>query len=262
MVDAPLVALVQAIVSCEQFQSMWQINDRGVPVFAHSVDVVMLALEAFPEWQEKFPELSLRATTLGSLLHDLDKLNRLGNGSRSHSQAMTDEPERAVALAIDVLQQAQWAAGIEIDRDDLDHIWHVVASHHGTWGKVRPQTAEAALVHRCDFISATKHRVTPVDASDILPLLDQDLSWKQAASALNVSVAVLRARLNESCRMERVTDATGLLKVWRKRGFVVTGPAERMNQIEEVRQLLREARLAPDTIVDRLRSLGRLLTPH
>lgn len=104
--------------------------------------------------------------------------------------------------------------------------------------------------------------MTPVDASDILPLLDQDLSWKQAASALNVSVAVLRARLNESCRMERVTDATGLLKVWRKRGFVVTGPAERMNQIEEVRQLLREARLAPDTIVDRLRSLGRLLTPH
>jgi hypothetical protein len=211
-------------------QELWQIKDRGMPVFAHTIDVTLLSLAAYPEWQERFPELNLRAITIASLLHDLNKLSTRRDAQKSHSFVMSNNPSEALVEAIDVLQAAQWQTGASLNQEEIDHIWHIVVSHHGTWGKIQPRTAEAALVHQSDYLSATTHRLTPIDANDVLPLLDQGLRWREVAARLDVTTSVVRDRLREACRAEQVADPTTLLAVWRKRGFVVTGTLERMRR--------------------------------
>ena len=256
MADRALIALVEAVVTAGPMRALWQIRDRGMPVFAHTIDVALLSLSAFPEWRERFPCLNLRAVTIASLLHDLNKVSAREGGDASHSKVMSTDPGQALPEAIDVLQGAQWQTGVQLAADDIDHIWHIIVSHHGRWGKIQPRTPEAALVHQCDFQSATTHRLTPVDASDILPLLDQGLRWREVAARLEVTTSVVRDRLREACRAERLADALELLRIWRQRGYVVTGTLERMRHFEEARAALEEARLAPAGIVRCLRELS------
>jgi len=255
-VDRALVALVEAVIAAAPMQALWQIKDRGMPVFAHTVDVTLLSLAAFPEWRERFPGLNLRAIAIASLLHDLNKASARRSGDTSHSKVMSTDPAQALGEAVDVLQAAQWQAGVRLAAADVDHIWHIVVSHHGRWGKIQPQTPEAILVHQCDFQSAIAHRLAPIDASDILPLLDQGLRWREVAARLEVTSGVVRDRLREACRAERVADPPELLRIWRRRGYVVTGTLQRMRQFEELRAVIGEARRAPANIVRCLHALS------
>lgn len=256
MGDRVLISLVEAIINSAPFQALWRISDRGMPVFAHTVDVTLLALEAFPDWRERFPDMNLRPVVVASLLHDVDKLDGKQAGQPSHSEVMSTEPARALNGALDVLRTAHWQVGVSLSATEVDHIWHVVVSHHGRWGKIQPQTPEAALVHRCDLLSATRHRLAPIDAADVLRLLDEGRSWSEAAVELGVTVGVIRDRLRESCRAEQVADPVQLLGIWRSRGYVVTGTLARMRQFEEARAVVEEARRAPTNIVSRLRGLS------
>jgi len=256
VMDRALIALVEAVTTAVPMQALWQIKDRGMPVFAHTIDVALLSLAAFPEWRERFPSLNLRAVTIASLLHDLNKVSARQGGDASHSKVMSTDPGQALGEAIDVLQTAQWQTGVRLAAPDIDHIWHIIVSHHGRWGKIQPQTPEAALVHQCDFQSATTHRLTPIDAGQILPLLDQGLRWREVAARLEVTTSVVRDRLREACRAEMVTDPLELLRIWRQRGYVVTGTLERMRHFEEARAVLGEARRAPAGIVRCVRELS------
>ena len=84
-------------------QGMWNIRNGGVPVFVHSVDVTMLALDSFEEWQERSGPMDLVATLVGALLHDLTKVTaRQTKGQpthRSHSEIMLFDPLAAVVEA-------------------------------------------------------------------------------------------------------------------------------------------------------------------
>lgn len=221
-----------------------------MPVFVHTVDVVLLCLDRFHEWQDRFTELCLEAVVLGALVHDLSKASARENGGISHSVLMCTAPDKAAREAIDALEETSQAVGIRLPSDLVEHIGHIVMSHHGKWGRVLPGTAEALLVHQMDYFSAMHNRCAPVDANDIIPLLRQGYRGAEIASRLGVSVEVVRSRLKEACRAEGVSEWICLLPVWEERGYVATGSPEHMARIGRVRALTQLARQAPQPIID------------
>jgi HD domain len=226
-----------------------------MPVFAHSMDVALLCLDQYPDWRERFPGFRLDVVLLGCVLHDLSKASSRHGEGPSHSHIMTREPALAVAEAVTALDESQHAADVFLDEEGIDHLWHVIAAHHGRWGKVAPETPEAVLLHVCDNFSATHHRIAPVDANDILPLLAEGQKWPQIGERLGVNRSVVKARILDACRAERVHDSSGLLTIWRDRGWVVTADPERMGQIERSRFVLEFALACPDVLLERVRPL-------
>ncbi len=255
MTEDELDAYLRALVASPKLQSLWQVKDRGMPVFAHTVDVTLLCLEAFPRWRERNPGLDLPAVVVGALLHDLSKLAARQRPWRSHTQIMTCQPSLAVAGAVEVLDDIAAEHGLRLTPSRVDLVKHIVASHHGRWGKVHPRTPEAFLVHSSDYYSAVHHRLAPVDANDILPLLGEGYRWQQVSARLGVGRAVVKARLEESCRAELVRDWVDLLALWQERGSVRAGSPERICQLARARLVIELARVAPDSLMAAIRPL-------
>lgn len=242
-------SLLRTLISSSRVQSLWNVADRGMPVFAHSMDVALICLEKYPEARERFSGFRLDVVLLGAVVHDLTKFSAREGDGPSHSQIMTYEPSIAVAEAMSALDDAQASAGVWLDGDGIDHVWHVVASHHGPWGKVKPRTPEACLLFEADNYSATRHRTAPVDANDILPLLERGYRWAQIGTIIGVGRAVVKSRLQDACRAERVRSSSDLLERWKERGPVLTGDADRMSQIERARYVVDFARRCPNALV-------------
>lgn len=249
MTDEELGKYLQVLLATSKMQSLWLVKDRGMPVFAHTVDVTLLSLEAFPRWQERYPDLDLAAIVVGGLLHDLSKLAALQCPGLSHSRIMSAHPTLAVEEVTGLLDQIAAESSLTLRPELAAHVKHIVASHHGRWGKVRPQTPEARLVHRCDYYSAIHHRLAPVDANDILPLLSEGCRWQQVSARLGVGRAIVKARLQESCRAEQVRHWVDLMAIWQVHGHVCVGPPERFRQLERARLVIRLARQAPDSLM-------------
>ncbi len=253
MTSEEFCSLLSALIRSPRVQSLWNVADRGMPVFAHSVDVALLCLEKYPEARERFPGFRLDVVLIGAVLHDLTKLSaREGNGP-SHSQIMSFEPSIAINEAMTALEMAELEAGAWLDDEGIDHVWHVIAAHHGPWGKVKPQTPEAALLYHSDNYSATHHRTAPIDANDILPLLSQGYRWVQIGATLGVGRAMIKSRLQDACRAERVSSSSELLARWCERGAVLTGDARLTSQIERARFVVDFARRCPDSLVGEVR---------
>lgn len=255
MYDPDLERLVATLVGLPQMQALWLVKDRGMPVFAHTVDVTMLCLERIAQGEAVAPSLDVRVVALGSLMHDLSKASARLAGVQSHSHIMSHYPELAAAEAVSVLNEALARAGLALPERQIEGITHVVVSHHGPWGRVRPQTPEARLVHSCDLYSAMNHRLAPIDANDILPHLDLGRRWSTTSALLGVGIAVLRQRINDACQAEAVEDWKELLRIWRQHGRVRVGDSDRVRQLERVRFVLRSAREVPDSVLRVLASL-------
>jgi hypothetical protein len=261
-----LKAYLQTLTTSPRMQSLWLVKDRGMPVFAHTVDVTLLCLDAFARWRESYPGLDLPAVVVGALLHDLSKLDTSHLPTRSmaptrwmarmsHTQIMNAQPGLAVDQAVALLDELAARGGPRLSPSCLEHVKHIVASHHGRWGKVRPRTPEALLVHHCDYHSAIHHRLAPVDANDILPLLSEGCRWPQVSARLGIGRAVVKARLEESCRAELVRDWVDLMAIWRARGRVCAGSPERLRQLERARLVIQLAREVPDCLMAAIRPL-------
>lgn len=252
-----LEGYVRALLLAPRMRSLWDVSDRGVPVFVHSVDVLLLSLERYDEWQARNEGLDLAAVVVGSLLHDVSKLTAHSLYGCSHSQLMSEEPERAVDAARLVLDDLTAEQGLCLAPGRRQLVEHIVASHHGRFGKIHPRTPEAHLVHLSDLYSSTNHRIAPFDANDILPLLDSGCRMQSVAALLGVGRAVVKTRLAESCKAERVRDWVELLDIWKRQGQVAGGPPERAAQIRQVRNLIEISRYAPDSLLPHLRAAGR-----
>jgi len=192
---------------------------------------------------------------VGGLLHDLSKLTALQHPGRSHSEIMSAQPALAVEEVAGLLDEIAADQGLRLTPRRVEHVKHIVASHHGRWGMVRPRTPEALLVHRCDYYSAIHHRLAPVDANDILPLLSEGYRWQQVSARLGVGRAVVKSRLQESCKAEYVRDWVDLMEVWRERGRVCAGSPDRMRQLARARLVIRLARQMPDCLMAEIRPL-------
>ncbi len=256
MIDEELEVYFRALVAAPKMRALWDVCDRGVPVFVHSVDVLLLCLERFPEWRSRNPRIDLAAVAIGAMLHDASKLSAHLLHGCSHSHLMSVDPERAVDAARVVLDELTAAKGLLLSPERRQLVEHIVASHHGRFGKVHPRTPEAHLVHLCDLYSSTNHRIAPVDSNDILPLLASGCKMQHVGALLGIGREVVKSRLAESCREEHVRDWVELMGVWRSQGSVSTGPPERAEQIKQVRRLIEVARRAPDSLVPGLRALA------
>jgi hypothetical protein len=255
LTEADLEAYIRLLVERPAVRALWEVKDRGMPVFAHSIDVALLALDVFPRWRERHPSLDLDSIVIGSVVHDLTKSGSIHHSDRSHTRIMNDEPSLAVNAAVAVIDEVTAAGGHNLSRECLESVRHIVASHHGYWGKVPPRTPEALLVHRCDYYSATHHRMVPIDTNDILPLLVGGNSWPRVSAKLGVSRDTVKTRLQESCRAERVRDWPDLVPIWRARGSVSVGTPERQNQLDRVRLLIQLSGDAPRTLMTAIRPL-------
>ena len=256
MIDEDLEVYLRALVAAPMMRALWDVSDRGVPVFVHSVDVLLLCLQRFPEWRSRNPQIDLAAVTIGAMLHDSSKLSARALHGCSHSHLMSVDPERAVDAARLVLDELTVTNGLPLAPERREQVEHIVASHHGRFGKVHPRTPEAHLVHLCDLYSSTNHRIAPVDSNDILPLLASGCRMQQVGALLGVGREVVKSRLVESCRAEHVRDWVELLGIWRSQGNVAAGPPERAEQIRQVRRLMDVARKAPDSLVPQLRAVA------
>jgi hypothetical protein len=251
--------LLSTVIESSPVQDLWNYSDQGMPVFAHSMDVASLVVEAYPDWRDRYPGFRFDVVLLGSILHDLTKASARSIGYNSHSHIMEREPTVAVAAAGLVLDAARDAIGVFLDSEGIDHLWHVIAAHHGPWGKVSPQTPEAALLYQCDNYSATHRRVAPFDANDVLRLLDEGLELPAVANHLGVGRSLVKNRLKESIRASGVISTAALLDRWREQGIVPIGDVTRMKQIESAKALIEFARACPEALVASVRPLGILV---
>jgi hypothetical protein len=251
-----LCGLLTAVIESEPVQDLWNYADQGMPVFAHSMDVAALVVDRYPDWRERFPGFRLDVVLLGSILHDLTKASAKSIGFTSHSHIMEREPTVAVAAAGQVLDLAQAIVGVSLDGEGIDHLWHVIAAHHGPWGKVSPQTPEAALLYQCDNYSATHRRVAPFDANDVLALLADGHDVSAIARMLGVGRSLVKNRLKESTRASGLGSPVELLERWRDLGAVPIGDVSRMKQIEAAKAIVEFARACPLALVERVRPLA------
>lgn len=257
MIDEELEIYLRALVAAPKMRALWDVCDRGVPVFVHSVDVLLLCLQRFPEWQSRNPRIDLAAVTIGAMIHDASKLSAHLLHGCSHSHLMSVDPELAVDAARLVLDELTTTKGLPLAPGRREQVEHIVASHHGRFGKVHPRTPEAHLVHLCDLYSSTNHRIAPVDSNDILPLLATGCKMQHVGALLGVGREVVKSRLAESCHAEHTRDWVELLGVWKTQGSVASGPPERAEQIRQVRRLIGVARQAPDSLLPELRAVAR-----
>ena len=245
---------LRALLATPQMQSMWNIRNGGVPVFVHTIDVALLTLDAFDDWQERHGEMRLMPTLVGALLHDLTKATaRATRGQpthRSHSAIMLNDPAAAVAEAQGALAMVRDATGIALDKQEMHLAGHIIMAHHGPWGSVPPRCAEAALVHQCDLYSARCYRQPPIDANDILRLLDGGLSRAAAARILGVTPQLVNKRLDEALRAEWLDSVDGLLASWRRRGYVVAGDEQAIAQRQHILLRAEQAERAPAPIIE------------
>lgn len=243
-----------ALVATPHMQGEWNVRNGGVPVFVHTIDVAMLALDSFAEWQDRHGEMNLVAILVGALLHDLTKVTaRETRGQTthlSHSAMMLVDPMSAVVVAQDALAIVRDETGIALAKSDMDMVAHIIMSHHGPWGSVPPQCAEASLVHHCDLYSARFYRQPPVDANDVLQLLDTGISRTAAARVLGVTPQTVSKRLQEACHAEWLDSNDELLAAWRRRGYVVAGSDSAVAQRAHIRLRAEQAAAAPASLLE------------
>jgi hypothetical protein len=169
---------------------------------------------------------------------------------RSHSAIMLTDPMAAVVVAQDALDVVRDATGIALAKSDMDMVSHIIMSHHGPWGSVPPQCAEASLVHQCDLYSARYYRQPPIDANDVLQLLDTGITKTAAARVLGVTMQTVNKRLDEACHAEWVDSSDELLSAWRRRGYVVAGSESAVAQRAHIRLRAEQAAAAPAPLLE------------
>ena len=248
MTPAQRDALITALLLSPRMQRLWDVRDRGMPVFAHSLEVALLCLERLPPRSD----FDTTAIVLGALIHDYSKLPLERLDGRSHSFLMRSDPDAAADASMDLLAEGERKSGVALDPARRAHVRHIVLSHHGPYGKVQPRTDEARLVAECDFISGTEHRLAPVDANDVLPLLAEGYRWREAAVLLGVGRDLVKTRLREACEAEGVREWVQLLPIWRRSGSVAAGTPRRQEQLARARLIYRLSREVPDCLLERL----------
>jgi hypothetical protein len=237
--------LVCALLETPGMRALWNAEDRGMPVFVHSLDVALLALD-------KASRLDREVVALGALVHDASKAPFALPDGQSHSYAMRTQPDLAADVSMALIDEAERASGAALAADRRAHLRHIVLSHHGAHGKVLPRTPEARLVAACDLVSGTQHRLAPVDANDILPLLAEGYKWPEAAAVLGVGRELVKTRLREACAAAGVREWVDLLPLWRSNGRVSLGDPGLERRLTHVRELHRLARELPGCLIERM----------
>jgi len=116
----------------------------------HTLEVARLALssaETMPRFQANHDLI-----VAGALLHDIGKCDGFEKEGFTFSALPAYRLHGHIVQAIALLSAIRTASGP--DEATFSHLLHIIASHHGEYGDVKPMTAEAWAVHMADNTSA------------------------------------------------------------------------------------------------------------
>jgi 3'-5' exoribonuclease len=110
----------------------------------------------------------------GALLHDIGKCRSFEQSGPGFIALPAYDLIGHITLGIQILMEHRGGLG----EDRFDHLLHIIQSHHGPYGEIKPHTSEAWAVHLADLSSATLREV----AADTATLLPGELKRRGAKS--------------------------------------------------------------------------------
>lgn len=226
-------------------QRLKLVDDKGINVSTHTYDVLRIATRNIKKndlADMGETELGLFAIVVGVIIHDTTKASlRLNNSKLSHSLVMRKHPEIAIKEARVLLDEVEEYTKLKIKKDVKEDIYHIVASHHGNWGKIKPQTREARIVHEADKYSAMYHRITPIGAKDIIKLMNDGFKKEEIEKITGYSQGIIINRLKRAKKQLRLRSTKQLLDYYRQNKTVPDGDDFFSRRIIETKKLLKKA---------------------
>lgn len=220
------------------------VDDQGVKVSTHTYDVLEVTANEitrdFGSLRRASTKIDFFAIVIGIIVHDLSKGSIRINGEiMSHSQMMLKRPEYIMKETEGVISEVEEATGLKIKADIVKNICHIVISHHGRWGKVRPSTREASIVHKADVYSAKYHRINPIGADDILKLMIEGMNIDEIAEKLDCTTGIIKDRLKRSKQEMVLKNNKQLIAYYKKNNRIAIGDDFFTQRIKETALLIK-----------------------
>jgi 3'-5' exoribonuclease len=118
----------------------------------HSLSIIAMAYKA----ADHYPLIDRDMLVAGALLHDLAKIEEFDFARPPFSYTDRGRLVGHLVLGVDLIREAARQVA-EIDKQQLDHLIHMVLSHHGQYAfgsPVLPMTPEAILLNQLDDMDA------------------------------------------------------------------------------------------------------------
>lgn len=220
------------------------VDDQGVKVSTHTYDVLEVTaneiIRDFGSLKRAASRIDFFAILIGIIIHDLSKGSiRLNDETMSHSQMMLKRPEYIIKESEGIISEVEEKTGLKIKEDIVKNIVHIVISHHGRWGKVRPSTREASIVHKADVYSAKYHRINPIGADDILDLMIEGLNIDDIAKKLDCTTGIIKDRLKRSKQEMVLKNNKQLIAYYKKNNRIAIGDDFFTQRIKETAVLIK-----------------------
>lgn len=220
------------------------VDDKGINVSIHTYDVMKIAekylkREFLEDVYGRKREVDVFAMAVGIIIHDTSKATlRLSSSKLSHSHVMNKMPEFVREEAAGILSDVEKAINMKLKEKVKNHILHIVVSHHGDWGKIRPETLEAKIVHEADKYSALHHRITPIGAKKIVHLMTEGYSREEIAKMTGFTEGIINDRLKRSKKHLNLSTNRELIRYYRIKGTLPEGDEFFSRRISETERLI------------------------
>lgn len=130
----------------------------------HTLEVARFAC-AFTDSMPRFG-VNRDLVLAGALLHDIGKCRSFERQGFGYIALPEYDLIGHVTLGLFMLEKSK--DSVKIDDMIFEHLMHIIQSHHGEYGEIKPHTAEAWAVHLADYASATLREVS--DDLDGIPV--------------------------------------------------------------------------------------------
>ncbi len=226
-------------------QRLKLVDDKGIYVSIHTYDVLRTAIKMIKkryndDLEDASEKLDFFAIVVGVIIHDTTKGMRLGDADSSHSLIMKKNPEIVIEEARTILEEVENFTKLKLKEDVYSHILHVVASHHGRWGKIKPETKEAELVHEADRYSAVYHRLTPIGAKKIVKLMAEGFGKEDIIKITGFSRGIIEDRLKRAKQQIKAKTNRDLLRYYLNSGAIPEGDESFSRRIAETEKLIKK----------------------
>lgn len=225
-------------------QNLKLVDDKGINVTTHTYDVLKIAekhvkREFFSEIADRSKKPDVFALVVGIVIHDTTKATlRLNSSNMSHSYIMNKHPEIVKQEASGIIADVEKATGFKLKSKVVDHILHIVVSHHGDWGKIRPETVEARIVADADKYSALHHRITPIGAKRIVQLMADGHTRDEIVKLTGFTEGIINDRLKRSKKHLNLTSNRELIRYYRIKGTLPEGDEFFSRRMVETERLI------------------------
>lgn len=227
-------------------QRLKLVDDKGISVSIHTYDVLRIAIKKIKgiyneDLDQAAEDYDFFAILVGIIIHDTTKGTlRLDGSEISHSAVMKTNPEFAISEAKSIIEDVQNYTGLKLKEETLKHIVHIVASHHGRWGKIKPTTKEAKVVHEADKYSAMYHRITPIGARKIVKLMAEGFGKSEVAKITGYTEGIIDNRLSRSKQFLNIKNNRELVRYYRENGAIPEGDEFFSRRISETQKLIKK----------------------